>query len=258
LSWTEDHVVGKDTNTPLDAAAQFYLTAPAPCPYLSGQVERKVFTHLAGPGSAALNEALSHLGFRRSQNVVYRPACDSCDACVSVRVLVNSFQANRSLRRTQSRNTDLVRSVVAPTATLDQYDLFRRYLDARHSDGGMADMAPFDYAQMVETGTPDTHLVEYRIASKERRNLLLGVALTDRLSDGLSMIYSFYDPEAVNRSLGTYMILDHIERAQELGLPHVYLGYWVDGSTKMDYKARFQPQERLIGEHWVEVNDDPD
>lgn len=254
---------------PFDAATQFYLTAPAPCPYLDGQIERKVFTHLAGSGGSALNEALSHLGFRRSQNVVYRPACDDCAACVSVRVLVDGFSPSRSFRRTLARNSDLHRSIVAPTATLDHYDLFRRYLDARHSEGGMADMAPIDYAQMVETGTEDTHLVEYRTAPRGGDGLasngsraagkghLLGVALTDRLSDGLSMIYSFFDPKASGRGLGTFIILDHIVRARDLGLPHVYLGYWVEGSSKMAYKARFLPQERLIGDGWMRVDEPP-
>ena len=238
-------------DTQLETPAQFYLTAPAPCPYLRGRVERKVFAHLVGPDGRALNDALSHLGFRRSQNIAYRPACDGCAACVSIRVVVDEFDLTRSFRRVFVRNRDVGREVVPAAATLEQYEIFRRYLDERHSDGGMADMTPLDYAQMIETGTSDTHLIEYRAgAAGSDRGPLLAVALTDRLSDGLSMIYSFYDVAEAQRGLGTYVILDHIRRAAELGLTHVYLGYWVESSPKMDYKARFLPQERLIGDTW--------
>ncbi len=241
------------TDTKLETPAQFYLTAPAPCPYLSGQVERKVFAHLAGPEGRELNNALSNLGFRRSQNIVYRPACDSCAACTSVRVVVDEFDLTRSFRRVLARNRDLATNVLAPVATLEQYEIFRGYLDARHSDGGMADMTPFDYAQMIETGTSDTHLVEYRVGNSGDDGRLVGVALVDRLRDGLSMIYSFYDVNEAPRGLGTYMVLDHMRRAFELGLAHVYLGYWVEDSPKMSYKARFRPQEHLIGDSWKRV-----
>ena len=255
--------MGRNTiDTKLETPAQFYLTAPAPCPYLPGQVERKVFTHLVGPEGRALNNALSNLGFRRSQNIVYRPACDGCAACTSVRVVVDEFNITRSFKRVLARNRDLTTNVVPAVATLEQYEIFRGYLDARHSDGGMADMTPFDYAQMIETGTGDTHLVEYRTwkdgigADQPEANAdqLVGVTLVDRLSDGLSMIYSFYDMTEAARGLGTYMVLDHIRRAFELDLGHVYLGYWVEDSSKMSYKARFKPQEHLIGDSWKRVD----
>ncbi len=234
-------------------APQFYLTAPSPCPYLPKREERKVFTHLIGRRATALNDTLTQSGFRRSQTIAYRPACENCRACVSVRVKVDEFRASKSQRRILSRNPDLSASVVRTEPTSEQYSLFRAYLDARHSDGGMADMTVLDYSMMVEDSHVETRLIEYRTLDLGQPELLLGVCLTDLLSDGLSMVYSFYAPDEDRRSLGTFMILDHIERARRLGLPHVYLGYWVEGSRKMAYKARFLPQERLGMNGWERV-----
>ena len=238
-------------------APQFYLTSPSVCPYLPGKEERKVFTHIVGKRARDLNEILTQGGFRRSQTIAYRPACDSCRACVSVRVVVDEFSPSDNLRRVRKLNRDLIGAATANRPTSEQYSLFRRYLDARHTDGGMADMTVLDYSMMVEDSHVDTKLVEYR-----RRGIdsgitgrgaggLIGVCLTDEMADGLSMVYSFYDPEQADRSLGTFMILDHIERAKRLGLPYLYLGYWVEGSKKMAYKARFMPQERLLPQGWV-------
>ena len=237
-------------------APQFYLTAPSPCPYLPDREERKVFTHLIGRRSTLLNDTLTQSGFRRSQTIAYRPACEQCRACVSVRVLVDEFKPSRSMRRIADANTDLFGNAIPPRPTSEQYSLFRSYLDARHADGGMADMSVLDYSMMVEDSHVDTRLIEYRRRGPDTRingrgqGPLLAVALTDILADGLSMVYSFYDAEQIERSLGTMMILDHIERAKRLGLPHVYLGYWVQGSRKMAYKARFLPQERLGMDGW--------
>ena len=238
---------------------QFYLTAPSPCPYLPGREERKVFTHLVGERAPELNDLLTHGGFRRSQSIAYRPACETCRACVSVRVVVEDFQPTRSMRRVAERNGDLVAEMRVPVPTSEQYSVFRSYLDSRHRDGGMADMTVLDYAMMVEDSHVETRIVEFRRRGPDSRitargnGPLLGVALTDVLSDGLSMVYSFFDPDAGPRSLGTFIILDHISRARRLGLPYVYLGYWVKGSKKMDYKGRFLPQERLSGDGWMRV-----
>jgi leucyl-tRNA---protein transferase len=235
---------------------QFYLTAPSPCPYLPGQEERKVFTHLVGERAAELNDLLTHGGFRRSQSIAYRPACEACRSCVSVRVVVNDFRPTRSMRRVLDRNADIVGEMRAAVPTSEQYSVFRAYLDSRHHDGGMADMTVLDYAMMVEDTHVATKMVEYRVRANEDRGRdgdLLAVALTDLLGDGLSMVYSFYEPDAGDRSLGTLMILDHIARARRMGLAYVYLGYWVRGSRKMDYKGRFLPQERLMAEGWVRV-----
>ena len=246
------------TQQPRDTP-QFFLTSPSPCPYLPGKQERKVFTHLLGERAPSVNDLLTHGGFRRSQSIAYRPACEACRACVSVRVLSKEFRPTRTFRRVLGTNRDLVGDDRAPAPTAEQYSLFRAYLDARHADGGMIDMSVLDYSMMVEDSHVRTNLIEYRVRGPDSRitgrgeGPLIAVALTDVLSDGLSMVYSFYDPEQSGRSLGTYIILDHITRARKLGLPYVYLGYWVEGSPKMDYKRRFLPQERLAHAGWVRI-----
>ena len=238
---------------------QFYLTAPSPCPYLPGHEERKVFTHLVGEKAAELNDLLTHGGFRRSQSIAYRPACEGCRACLSVRVIVDEFRPTRSLRRVMARNADIIGEMRVSVPTSEQYSVFRAYLDSRHRDGGMADMTVLDYAMMVEDSHVDTRLVEYRLRDPDSgftgrsSGPLYAVALTDILSDGLSMVYSFYDPDYRARALGTFMILDHVARAKRMGLSYVYLGYWVEGSKKMDYKGRFMPQQRLMPEGWTRV-----
>jgi leucyl-tRNA---protein transferase len=236
-------------------APQFYLTAPSPCPYLPGQQERKIFTHLVGKRAAALNDLLTQTGFRRSQTIAYRPACESCRACVSVRVLVDDFRPNDSQRRASRANADLVGTLIPPKPTNEHFALFRAYLDARHPEGGMADMSSLDFAMMVEDTHIDTQLVEYRLREpgEEGAGSLYAVCLTDRLADGLSLVYSFYAPHHPRRSLGVFVILDHIEKARALSLPHVYLGYWVEGSKKMGYKAAYLPQERLGLHGWIRV-----
>jgi len=236
---------------------QFYLTAPSPCPYLPARQERKVFTHLVGERASQLNDILTQGGFRRSQNIAYRPACEACKGCVSVRVRAEEFRWTKSLKRVFARNADIIGHEGQAEPSSEQYALFRGYLDARHTYGGMADMTVLDYGLMIEDTHVDTSLVEYRRRGIDSAILgrgtgdLLGVALTDVLSDGLSMVYSFYDPDVAEaRSLGTFMILDHILRARRRGLPYVYLGYWVEGSKKMAYKARFRPQEHLGPNGW--------
>lgn len=238
---------------------QFFMTTTTPCPYLPGQEERKVFTHLVGGKAGHLNDVLTQGGFRRSQTIAYRPACETCQACVSVRVPVKDFNWTRSFRRIMKRNAALGADARPPQPTAEQYSVFRAYLDARHGEGGMADMTVLDFALMIEDTHVTTHVVEYRRrktdapARGRNRGALLAVSLTDVLADGLSMVYSFYEPDCEEDSLGTFMILDHIRRAGEMGLPYVYLGYWVRGSQKMAYKERFLPQERLGPTGWVRV-----
>jgi arginine-tRNA-protein transferase len=222
-------------------------------------VERKVFTHLVGKRAAALNDMLTQTGFRRSQTIAYRPACENCRGCVSVRVLVEDFHPNATQQRILRRNADLVGAMSAPKPTAEQYSLFRDYLDSRHPDGGMADMSVLDYSMMVEDSHIDTFVTEYRVRGPDTRirgrgeGPLIAACLTDRLADGLSLVYSFYDPGQSKRSLGALVILDHIEKARRMGLPHVYLGYWVDGSRKMAYKGAYLPQERLGLNGWTRV-----
>lgn len=235
---------------------EFYVTAPQPCPYLPGRLERKLFTHLTHDKPQALIDNLLKGGFRRSQNIAYMPYCEGCQSCVSVRVAVDEFKVSRSFQRVLDANRDLTVRRIPPRPTAEQYALFRDYIDARHSDGGMADMTVLDYAMMVEDSIVDTFLSEYRLRTglgldEPDTGKLAGIALCDRLSDGISMVYSFYDTEMLRRSIGTYMILEHIDYTRRLGLPYLYLGYWIKGSRKMSYKTRFQPQERLTSNGWV-------
>ncbi|MBR9842781.1 MAG: arginyltransferase [Rhodobacteraceae bacterium] len=236
----------------LPLAPQFYVTAPQPCPYLEGRMERKLFTALQGEHAETLNDALSHQGFRRSQNVLYRPSCSDCAACLSARIDVSKFTLTKSQKRTIRRNAHLARRATSPWATEDQFALFRRYLDTRHADGGMADMDVFEFAAMIEETPIRSRVIEYTDKDDHR---LIGVALTDVINDGLSMVYSFFEPDLPRQSLGTYLILDHIEIAREAGLPYVYLGYWVPGSSKMGYKARFAGLEVFFGGKWQPIGD---
>ena len=236
---------------------QFYLTVPQNCPYLDGQFERKIFTHLVGEDAVHLNNILSKGGFRRSQTIAYRPACEGCKACKSARVVVPLYDFSRNQRRMLKRNDDLISIVRTNDATSEQYDLFQTYLLARHGDGGMADMNMGDYKAMVEESHVETEVIEYRLRDPDSgitgtsSGPLVAVALTDRLDGGLSMVYSFFDPTMADRSLGTFIILDHIRRAMEESLFYVYLGYWVEGSEKMAYKTRFRPLEILEEDGWV-------
>jgi leucyl-tRNA---protein transferase len=234
---------------------QFFITAPAPCPYLPGQLERKVFTHLVGQDARSLNTQLSRGGFRRSQNIAYRPACEGCGACISVRVPVKKFQLGKSFQRVVARNKDITATPVRAKATSEHYGVFRDYIDARHGSGGMAEMSVLDFAAMVDETFVDSHLIEYRLKSEDgEAGELVGAVLVDMLDDGLSLIYSFYEPTLESRSLGTFIILDQIQRAKRMGLDYLYLGYWVSGSPKMAYKARFLPQERLSADGWALYN----
>lgn len=230
--------------------AQFFLTATQPCPYLPNRDERKVFTTLRGADAAAVNDELSLRGFRRSQSVAYRPSCPTCSSCLSTRIPVALFTPTRAQRRIVRRNADLERQACAPWATEDQYDLFRRYLDARHRDGGMAEMDVGEFTAMIEESPVRTRLVEYHDRNRPRGETLVACCLTDMTVDGLSMVYSFFAPDQQRRSLGAFMILDHINVAREARLDNVYLGYWVPGSDKMHYKAAFRPFEIYLRGRW--------
>ena len=239
---------------------RFFVTAPGPCPYLDGKVERKVFTELRGPHAEELNEALGRIGFRRSQGVAYRPSCIDCSACVSVRVLAQEFRPNSTQRRLLRRHADLEVSACEPWTTEEQFALLRRYLASRHPDGGMNEMDEADFSDMVEQTPVDSTVVEYREPSRDGRpGKLVGACLTDRQSDGLSMIYSFFDADHGSRDgLGNFIILDHIVRAAKAGLPYVYLGYWVEGAPRMNYKVRYRPLERLTPKGWQRFEPRPE
>ena len=247
----------------------FHVTMAQPCPYLPGKLERKLFTHLTPDKPTAFIDKLLRNGFRRSQNVAYLPYCTDCQACVSVRIPVDTFAPGKSFRRIFKRNSDLVAKRVERSATVEQFELFDLYVNTRHGDGGMADMSRFDFSMMIEESEADTFLTEYRLRTPvgeanngeqgdgpAKQNPLVAVALCDRLSDGVSMVYSFFDPQYTSSSLGTYMILEHIDFARRQGLPFLYLGYWIDGCRKMSYKARFTPQQHLTPDGWKNAQEE--
>jgi len=238
----------------------FYITAPQPCPYLVDKYERKLFTHLTHEKPNNIIDNLLRDGFRRSQNIAYMPYCEECSACVSVRVLASEFSPSKSQKRVLKKNSDLCAKRIAPQITTEQYSIFRDYIDARHETGGMADMSVLDYRMMVEDSIIDTVITEYRqrpegALGEEESDFenwpLIAVALSDHLGDGISMVYSFFDPTEGERSLGTYMILEQIEYTRSLNLPFVYLGYWIAQSDKMKYKTKFTPQEHLTSDGWL-------
>ncbi len=229
----------------------FYTTAPLPCPYVPGRTERKVVTEITGPDADALHDRLSRAGFRRSHNIAYAPVCPNCNACVPIRIPAAGFQPDRTLRRIGRANLGVEGFEVPARATAEQFQLFQRYQQARHGDGDMATMSFYDYRAMIEDTPIETFIIEFR----DPDDRLVGACLTDRLSDGLSAVYSFFLPGLDRRSLGTYTILWLVERARGLGLPYVYLGYWVPESRKMAYKARFRPAEVLAGGAWRLLSD---
>jgi arginyl-tRNA--protein-N-Asp/Glu arginylyltransferase len=225
----------------------FYRMPPRPCPYLTGRTEQNIFTELSGPAVAQLYDALTQAGFRRSHNVAYRPSCPGCQACVPVRVATWQFHPTRSQLRVARQNADVSESEAPGLATPEQYALFARYLSARHADGEMAGMTYADYVAMVEDSPLNTAVHEYH----DGAGRLIGACLVDRLHDGLSAVYSFFEPAQSERSLGTYMIMRLIERTRAAGLAYLYLGYWIAGSRKMAYKANFRPLEGLTSRGWT-------
>ena len=224
----------------------FFVTAPLPCPYLTGQTERRIVTELSGRDASQLHDTLSRVGFRRSHGLIYAPICQNCSACLAVRTVVDDFQLTPSLRRVLRANPDVTGEA---RATTEQYKLFARYQESRHSGGDMATMDFYDYQALIEETPVDTTVIEYRDASRE----LIAASLVDRMSDGISAVYSFFDPESRRRSLGTYMILRLIDAARRQELPYVYLGYWIKGSRKMSYKERFEPLQYYSGGNWQSV-----
>lgn len=227
----------------------FFRSGPTPCPYIAGQIERKLFTRLTGPNGAALNSTLTRAGFRRSHDVLYRPVCPACQACVPVRVPAARFTPNRTQRRTLQANADLAMSERLPEPTDEQFLLFRRYQMARHGSSDMARMGDADYAAMVRDGGSGASLFEFR---RQDDQSLLGVMLADRLTDGFSLVYSFFEPEERRRGLGIQMIMALIEQARTEELDHVYLGFWIEESRKMAYKATLRPLEALTDRGWQE------
>ena len=231
------------------ALRRFYRSMPSPCPYIPGQIERKLFTRLDGGGTAELNATLTRAGFRRSHDIVYRPVCPACQACVPVRIPAEAFQPNRTQKRILKRNADLILVERPAIASEEQYLLFAAYQRGRHADGDMARMSFLDFRAMIQDGSADSRVLELR----DGRNSLLGAMLVDTLSDGLSAVYSFFDPAAHRRSLGTFIVLAALNMLRRQQHPFLYLGYWIARSRKMAYKSRFHPLEKLGPAGWVSV-----
>lgn len=236
----EESPLGQNQN------ARFYYSTPAPCPYLPGHVERRIFADVSGPSATERYELLSEAGFRRSLGFAYRPACPGCNACVPVRIPVRRFEQARGWRRVLKANADLTVAREPARATDEQYALFRRYQAARHGDGDMARMDAQDYRTMLEVGAIDSFVLSLR----DEAGRLVGACLTDRMLRGLSAVYSFFDPDQEARSLGSFMILKLIDEALATDREHVYLGFWIQNSRKMAYKSRFRPLEALGREGW--------
>lgn len=237
-------------HSPLKRPQFFFTTAPLPCPYLPDRLERKLVTELSGPGAENLHEALARSGFRRSHSIAYAPACPGCKACVPVRVVVKDFERRRTLSRLWRENADLIATRVPARATTEQYELFARYQQSRHAGSDMALMGFYEYSAMIEDSPIDTFMVEFR----DRAGVLTAVCLTDRTSDGLSAVYSFFESNGSRDGLGNYVVLWLIAQARKLDLPYAYLGYWISNSAKMAYKARFQPLECLGPDGWQRLS----
>jgi arginine-tRNA-protein transferase len=226
---------------------QFFATAPVACPYIPGRAERKLIVELGGSDGAAFYDDLSRAGFRRSHRFAYRPACRGCASCVPVRIAVERFSYTRSTRRVWNVNRDLCGSLVAAHATSEQFRLFSAYQRLRHGDSDMASMRYGDYRGMVEDTPVRTAMAEFRDGSGS----LVAASLIDLLDDGVSAVYSFYDPHQAKRSLGIWSVLWLVEECRRRRQPFVYLGYWIADSPKMAYKDRFPALERLEERGWT-------
>ena len=220
------------------------LSMRSECPYIDGRTEQRVAVDISQ--NPALHDQMARAGFRRVENWVYKPACPGCNACIPWRVDTVNFKMGRNLTRIWRVNEDLTRYIAPITPTIEHYNLFKRYIGARHGDGQMASMNQDEFVSMIENSPIESVLLDYKTADGH----LVGTVLTDVQNDGLSAVYSFYDPAETKRSLGTYMIMDMIDFAKELGLPWLYLGYYVEESSKMHYKARFQPASIFIDGQW--------
>ncbi|MBL42229.1 MAG: arginyltransferase [Rhodospirillaceae bacterium] len=228
---------------------KFYKTPETKCPYLPDKVEQLVFTHLDNSHPDLTHNFFAKSGFRRSHGIVYKPDCRNCSECIPVRINAKKFNNSSKYRRILSKNRDIYSNEVKLNGTEEQYRLFNKYQNSRHKDGNMSSMQLDDYKSMVEESPVDTSLIEYRNSNDE----LFAVSITDRLFDGYSMVYSFFDYKEKHRSPGNFMILDHINKAKENDLSFVYLGYFIKNCNKMSYKKKFQPIEAFLNQNWIKL-----
>jgi leucyl-tRNA---protein transferase len=230
----------------------FFITAPVPCPYLDGKTERRMVADLTATDAISLHDKLSRVGFRRSHNLVYSPVCNECSACLAARNVVDEFKPSNSQRRILRLNHNLIVNETFAKATTERFELFSKYQDVRHKGGDMATMDYYDFQALVE----ETPVITSHIDFYNEHGTLIAGCLVDTMEDGLSAVYSYFDPKFKKNSLGSYIILWLIERTKQLSLPYLYLGYWVAGSQKMAYKDKFQPLEYYSPTGWKKFKKD--
>ncbi len=239
---------------PVNGTRFFFATAPIACPYLPDRMERRLVAELSGRDAEAFHNTLCQAGFRRSHRFAYIPVCRDCSACATVRIVAPAFHPSRTQKRILKRNADLTVSERPARATSEQFSLFKAYQTGRHGGGEMSRMDFFDYQALVEDTPIDTCVVEFR----DQRGILVAGCIADQIGDGYSAVYSFFDPNDQQRSLGTYVILWLVQQAVLHKLPHVYLGFWVANCEKMAYKFNFKPLEAFTPAGWQPLDrDDP-
>lgn len=228
------------------ARLKFYATQAHPCSYLPTEQATTLFLDPSQPMDAHVYAELSEVGFRRSGDHLYRPHCQKCSACVPARLPVADFKPNRQQRRILTRNADLQIRAVRPAFSEEYYDLYARYIEQRHADGDMYPPNREQFSTFLVRDLPFSRFYEFRLNGR-----LLAVAVTDVLPNGLSAVYTFYDPDEEHRSLGRYAILWQIAETARLGLHAVYLGYWIKNCRKMNYKTQYRPIELFVNQHWA-------
>ena len=229
----------------------FYASSPEPCGYLPDRKSISAFANPYMDMDVETYDELIQFGFRRSGGYLYRPHCPQCNECISIRIPVNRFQFSRNDKRTLKKNSDLEMNLIPARFIEEHFELYQRYINSRHTGGSMENPSRADYHRFLICDWTETYFIEYR-----RNKQLMAVAVTDQTSTGYSAVYTFFDPEQSNRSLGHYSILKQIELCQSHALPYLYLGYWIKDCDKMNYKTRYKPAEGFIDDVWIDLKTD--